>query len=105
MVALELCDLLIEDIDLRSDEFPHLIAFLATVYPFLVVFSPDFLDESSLECLKFLIHEAVDFFLAVSQLLADVVRQPLDVTSHLGLRKRVAGTFLRANSSNLTMEE
>lgn len=104
LVPLQLRNLFIKDIDLRSNNFPHLLTLLATIYSFLIVFSPNLLDEPSLKRLELLIHEAVYLLLAVRQLLADVLRQSLDVTPHFGLHKR-GDTFLRANSSNLTMEE
>lgn len=88
MIALELRDLFIENIYFRFDELPHLLTFLAIVYPFFIVLGPYLLDEPTLKCLKFLIHEAVDFFLAVSQLFAYVLRQPLDVASNFDLHKR-----------------
>ena len=103
LVPLEVGYFIIEVLYLMGDEILDILALLAVVDPILGILVANILNQLGLVLLEPLLNEQKQLLLALPQLLADVLRQPVDVVVQLHLRS-INSTFLRSNYSSLTIE-
>ena len=103
MLSFELGYLLVQGFDLVSDKLLDFLTFFAVVHPLLCILGSDFIDELVLVLLEPFLDKHVQFLFALAELLPDVFRESMDVIVQLDLPYSNS-TFLRSNSSSLTIE-
>ena len=103
LVPLEVGYFIIEVLYLVGNEILDILALLAVVDPILGILVANILYQLGLVLLEPLLDEQKQLLLALAQLLANVLRQPVDVVVQLYLRP-INSTFLRSNYSSLTIE-